>query len=110
MRDDVLVISVLEQESLGNHAELRKAKLLVEFESRCVCRDNGVELQNPETDFFSFCEAILHEKFTDVLAALILLDRIARVRDVPAAPDIVWMKNVQPDHLAGVRIDSDARE
>lgn len=79
MRDNVFVVPVFKQKSLGNHAELGKAEFLVEFECRGVCRDNGVELQNPETDFFSFCEAILHEKFTDVLAALVLLDSVARV-------------------------------
>ena len=79
MRDDVLVVPVLEQESLGNHTELRKAELFVEFERRGVRRDDGVELQNLEADFFSFSEAILHKKFADVLAALVLLDGVARV-------------------------------
>ena len=79
MRDDVLVVPVFKQEAFGNHAELGKAELLVELECRGVRGDNGVELQNPETDFLCFREAILHEKFADVLTALVLLDGVARI-------------------------------
>ena len=79
MRDDVLVVPVLEQEPLGNHSKLRKAELLVELECRRVCGDNRIELQNPEADFFCLRKAILHEEFADVLAALVLLDGVARV-------------------------------
>ena len=110
VRDDVLVIPVLEQKALGNHAELGKAELLVELERRRICRDDRVKLQNPEADFRGLREAILYEKFADMLTALIFLDRIACIRNMPAAPDIVRVENVQPDDLARVRIDSDARE
>ena len=110
MRDDVLVVSVLEQEPLGNHSKLRKSEFLVEFECRRICRNNRIELQNPKADFLGLREAILYEKFSDMLTALVLLDRIARIRNMSAAPDIVRVENVQPDHLAGVRINSDARE
>ena len=79
MRDNVLVVPVLEQEPLGNHSKLRKAKLLVEHECRRVCGDNRIELQNPEADFFCFSEAILHKKFADVLATLVLLDSVTCV-------------------------------
>ena len=89
MRDDIFVVSVFEQESLGNHAELRKAEFLVELECRRICRDNRIELQNPDADFLGLREAILYENFADMLAALVLLDRIARIRNMPAAPDIV---------------------
>ena len=79
MRDDIFVVPVFEQEAFGNHAELRKAEFLVELERRRICRDNRIELQNPEADFLGLREAILYEKFTDVLATLVVLDRIARV-------------------------------
>ena len=79
VRDDVLVIPVLEQKALGNHAELGKAEFLVELEGRGIRRDDRVELQDPEADFLCLREAILHEEFADVLAALVLLDCVARV-------------------------------
>ena len=110
MRDDIYVVPVFEQEAFGNHAELRKAKLFVQLQCRCVCRDDRIELQNSKADFLCFNKTIFHEKFADVLAALVFLDRIARIRNMPAAPDIVRVENVQPDHFAGVRINSDSRE
>ena len=94
MRNDILVVPVLEQKALGNHAELGKAELLVELEGRSIRRDDCVELQNPKADFLGLREAILYEKFTDVLATLVLLDGVACIRNVAAAPDIVRVENV----------------
>ena len=45
-----------------------------------------------------------------MLTALVLLDGVARIRNVPATSDVVRVENVQTDHFAGVRIKRKPRK
>ena len=97
IRADVFVMPVFHQESVRNCPDLDESEALIEVACMRIALDNRVELQNLEADFFCLRKAIFHKKFADVLAALVFLDSVTCIRNVPAAPHVIRVKDVQSD-------------
>ena len=91
---------VLHPESAGDGAKLHKAKPFIQMPSVSVALHYRIELQHPETKLFCLLQAIQHQLFADMLPANGGGNRIARVTDMPTAPDIVRMQDIQPDDLS----------
>ena len=79
VRADVFVMSVLHPEPFGNGAELHKSETFVQVSRMRIAFDDGVELQDSKSVFFSLFETVLHKHFADVLAPGFRGDGIARV-------------------------------
>jgi len=101
MRDDILECSVLLPESARNHAKLNESKLAVQRKSAFVRSDNGVELQNTESAFFGPTYGIADKCFPDMMSSPFRSNGITGVADMPAAPDVVRMKDIEPGDLFG---------
>ena len=64
MRDDVFVAPAVHPESAGNNAQLGKAEFFIQIECGFVCTDNGVELQDAESQLFRFLQGMADKDFS----------------------------------------------
>ena len=69
MRDDVLEGSVFLPESVWDHAQLYESELAIKSKSAFVCPDDGIELQNPESEFFCPTHGVSDKCFPDVVSS-----------------------------------------
>lgn len=97
-------MAVFLAESSGNSAKLLKAQPFVQMSRVEIGRDYGVELQNAKTDFVSLLYAIEHQLFPDVSPSETRIDCVARIEDVAAPADVVWVENVETENVAAVRV------
>lgn len=61
MRNNVLIMPVFHQEASRNNAQLCKAQFFIQTQSRFIGADHGIELQNPETEFFAMFHTVFHQ-------------------------------------------------
>ena len=61
---------------------------------------DSVELQDPESELFALHQAVPHEFLADPFSADLRSDSVACVADMPAAPDVVRMQDIEPQDAA----------
>lgn len=101
MRDDIFKCPVLLAEPTGDYAQLNKAEFPIQRKSAFVCPDNGIELQNTESAFFSLIDGMANKRFPDMMPSPFRSNGITGVADMSATSDIIWMQDIKPDYLSG---------
>ena len=76
-------------EAARYRTKLLKTKLLIQMDRRRIRDNHRIELQNPEAKPLPLLQAVLYQRFANMIAALIGSDRIARVGNMAAAPDVI---------------------
>ena len=76
-------------EAARYRTKLLKAKLLIQVNRRRIRDNHRIELQNTEAKPLPLLHAVLYQRFANMIAALIGSDRIARVGNMAAAPDVI---------------------
>lgn len=94
IRADIFIVTVLHPKAFRDNAELREADPLIQMSGVDIALDNSVELQDLKADFLCLRYTVKHELFADMLTSAFGADRVARVGDMPAPPDIVRVQNV----------------
>ena len=69
MRDDVLKGTVLLPESAWDYAKLNESELAIQCKSAFVCPDDGIELQDAESEFFCPTYGVADKCFPDVASS-----------------------------------------
>ena len=87
VRTDIRILSVLQPETSRNHAKRHKPQTLVQMSCVDVAFHHGIQLDQPETQFFRIFQAICHQLFTDMQTANTGRNGITGIADMPAAPD-----------------------
>lgn len=95
VRADVGERTIFHAESARNGSEPSETKPFVEATRREVALDDGVELEDAKPMRLRLRKAVENEPLTDVPTTAFRADGIARVADVPTAPDIVRMEYVE---------------
>ena len=80
---DIAIGIILRMEAARYRTKLLKTKLLIQMDR------HRIELQNPEAKPLPLLQAVLYQRFANMIAALIGSDRIARVGNMAAAPDVI---------------------
>ena len=104
IRTNVLICSVLQAESTRNHPQLVKAEPFIEMPCMNICRDNRVELQNPKAGVPPLCKRVTYQLLPNMRSPAIPAYCIAGIANMPAAADVVGMKNIKPADSMGSRI------
>ena len=86
---DIAIGIILRMEAARYRTKLLKTKLLIQMDRRRICDNHRIELQNPEAKPLPLLQAVLYQRFANMIAALICSDRIARVGNMAAAPDVI---------------------
>ena len=110
MRDDIFKCPVLLAEPTGDYAQLNKAEFPIQRKSAFVCPDNGIELQNTESAFFSLIDGMANKRFPDMMPSPFRSNGITGVADMSATPDIIWMQDIKSDYLSGFFVPRKACE
>ena len=87
-------MSVLHPKAIRDNAELSESNSLVQMPGVDIALYNSVELQDLKADFLCPRDTVKHELFADMLTSAFGADRVARVGDMPAPPDIDRVQNV----------------
>ena len=105
--DDVLIVAVFHQESLGNPAQLREAQALIKVQGMDVSSHDRIELHDAETQSCAHGQRILDELLADVLPSSVRPDGIAGIADVAASAHVIGVQDVETDNLARLAIHGD---
>ena len=105
---DILIAAILQQETAGNDPQPHKSQFLVQGDGRRIAAYHGVELQDAKPQFLSFLHAVCYQLFPDMLSSPALFYSVAGIADMPAAPDIIRVKDIQTGNLTAFFIVSNA--
>lgn len=100
---------VFHQETAGNYAQLRKAQFFIQAQGWFIGADHGIELQNPEAQFFCLFHTVFYQNFADTLAPFTAFHGITGIADMPATTDVVGMQDIQANHVARAFFNCHAR-
>ena len=98
-QNDIFIMPVFHKKASGNRPEPDKSQLLIQSQRISVGGDHCIKLQDAKPQFLSFLHAVCYQLFPDMLSSHALFYSVAGIADMPAAPDIIRMKDVQPDNL-----------
>ena len=96
---EILPGAILPAESSGKRAKLHKTQFPIQRPRSFIRFHYRIELENTKTKTTSLGKRISNQSLSDMPSARIPADRVTRIHQVTAAPDIVRMKNVDPHHL-----------
>ena len=77
-----------------------KPYLLIEMSCRSIARDDSIELQNAKAELPRPPDTVPYEQLADMPPSAFAADSIACVADMPAATDIVRVKDIQPRNIS----------
>src|SRR5699024_3947782 len=90
--------------------ETHKAQFLIKSQSICIAADHCIKLENTESQFSPFIHAVLYQNLSYMLPPHIRPHCIAGITDMPAAPDIIGMKDIETYNVSRVLITGDSRK
>lgn len=101
MRDDILEGTVLLPESARNHAKLNESELAIKSKSAFVCPDDGIELQDAESEFSCPTHGVADKRFPDMMPSPFRGHGITGIADMSASSDVVRMQNIESGDFSG---------
>ena len=97
-------MSVFHQESSRYCTKPDEPELFIQPQRIYIAGNHCVELQDAESQFFSFLHTVVYQLLADVASSYVSSDRIACIADMAAASCIIRMQNIQAENFSAVSV------